>query len=544
MTLKSTTSKLLCFLPKFHSRQLNPITWVFLFALVNVVLFNYPLYSFASHQLDIKSDSGRQVIFLLTSVLLLLTNTVFLFLACFSIRLVKTLVFAIFLINSVALYFMREYSVILDRSMIGNILNTRTSESGQFLNLKIILHLIIFGLIPAMFMSCLQVKKTSRWVTALATICSAVLLGGILYSCSSSWLWFDKHGKQLGGMVLPWSYIGNYVRHKSTQKQKEIVHKLLPDAASSATEKTVVVLIIGESARPQNFSLYGYQRPTNPLLASQQNLVVLEPAEACATYTVGAIECILSNTAPGVFSGAEYEPLPSYLHRNGINVVWRSNNWGETKLDIDEYIEASDLRKSCTGSECAFDGILLQGLKEQIQNHGDLQFIVLHQTGSHGPSYASKYPAKFEQFTPVCNSVDLKACGLEKLVNAYDNTVLYTDYFINETIELLKTLEDRDAVVIYMSDHGESLGESGLFLHGTPMNLAPREQVRIPFLVWMNDSFIQHNKISLSSFGNRDKYTQDMVFHSVMGALKLNSSIYDAELDLFAGHGEPAVSEE
>lgn len=534
MTTRNLSNFVSKILPKFDALKLNPIYWVYLFAGINIILFNYPLYSFTENNIDIHTSSGLQVMLLLTCVLTLLTTTVILAIAAISLRLVKVIVFVVIIVNAAALYFMREYSVVLDRSMIGNILNTRFSESGQFLDFKLFLCIAVFGLIPALFITCIQFKEVTKKMIALNSIISALALVGFLYAFSGSWLWFDKHGRQLGGMVLPWSYVGNYVRHQTFENRLAIEHKLLPDASLGSAQKTLVVLIIGESARAQNFELYGYERHTNPRLSKLENLLALKPAKSCATYTTAALECILSNTTPGLFSGGDYEPLPSYLHRNGVNVVWRTRNWGETKLKIDEYIEATELSKTCEGQHCDYDGVLLENLTEQIETHGDHQLIVLHQSGSHGPSYSNKYPAEYEQYTPVCDGVDLKECGVERLVNSYDNTILYTDYFISEAVEILKSFTDYDAVMLYVSDHGESLGEHGLYLHGTPLKFAPEEQTNIPFLVWMSDSFIAHRGIDFGKLEDKEEYSQDLIFHSVMGALNLQSEIYNPDLDLFA----------
>ena len=233
---------------------------------------------------------------------------------------------------------------------------------------------------------------------------------------------------------MPWSYTVNtslFYIHKHQENKKEI---LLPDATISNTEKSVVVLVIGESARSQNFSLYGYNKNTNPLLSKTRNVFHFN-ATSCATYTTAGVKCILEHTNTSDL----YEILPNYLYRNDVEVIWRTSNWGEPPVHIEKYQEASTLRENCHGEGCQYDEVLLTGLQEQIQASTKPKILViLHTSTSHGPSYNKKYPPEFEVFKPVCNSVELGNCSSEELINAYDNTIVYTDYFLHKIIENLQ----------------------------------------------------------------------------------------------------------
>ena len=136
-------------------------------------------------------------------------------------------------------------------------------------------------------------------------------------------------------------------------------------------------------------------------------------------------------------------------------------------------------------------------------------------------------------FKPVCRSVELSNCTHQELVNAYDNTILYNDHFLDQLRTILKGLDTASAF-LYVSDHGESLGEDGIYLHGTPYSIAPKQQYTIPFLVWMSQDFINQQHISVDKLKAREKTTQDNVFHSVMGAFDMRSPIYNKNLDIFA----------
>jgi lipid A ethanolaminephosphotransferase len=214
---------------------------------------------------------------------------------------------------------------------------------------------------------------------------------------------------------------------------------------------------------------------------AESGVVALPGSRACATYTTASLLCILSHVDTGWHYSYSYETLPSYLQRNGIDVIWRTNNWGEPPLEVQTYQRAKDLQRECQGNSCDYDEVLLQGLEQRLRSSSKQEiFVVLHQRGSHGPAYYARYPKQFEVFKPACQSVELHQCSHEALVNAYDNSIIYTDYFLHEAIGLLKTFPDTATALIYISDHGQSLGEYGLYLHGTPYSIAPDVQRTFP----------------------------------------------------------------
>ncbi|MFP6814289.1 MAG: sulfatase-like hydrolase/transferase [Pseudomonadales bacterium] len=412
-------------------------------------------------------------------------------------------------------------------------LNTNFAEAAGFLHPKLFGYLLVFGLLPCGLLAIIRIQSAGRLrlaVTALATVFIGL---GWIYLASGTWLWIDENAKKLGGMVMPWSYVVNVVRYQSAPLRSSHEYALLPPAIFATNDKTVVVLVIGEAARAQNFSLYGYARPTNPSL-TESGVVVLKNAIACSTYTTASLRCILSHTDTGSVFSERYEPLPSYLQRQGIDVVWRTTNWGEPSIKVQSFQRGRDLKQDCTGTGCDHDEVLLTGLSERIRSSKRHNvFVILHQRGSHGPSYYSEYPRQFELFTPVCRSVALNQCSRDELRNAYDNTILYTDHFLGRVIHLLNNLMNTSAVFMYISDHGESLGEHGLYLHGAPFSIAPDEQKNVPFIVWMSSEFADRKGITFTQLGQRDGHSQKNVFHSIMGAFDMRSDVYDARLDVF-----------
>jgi lipid A ethanolaminephosphotransferase len=399
-----------------------------------------------------------------------------------------------------------------------------------------LVHVFLYGLLPVCVIARVALRRQSRWRTLVALLVTPLLGGGLLYANAQSWLWIDAHGRKLGGMVLPWSYAVNATRFQIEKKMQTRELALLPDAtfATKADKKTVVVLIIGESARSANFSLYGYERETNPELRSR-GAVALANARSCATYTTASVQCMLANvdTSNTLIHG--YESLPSYLQRHGVDTVWRTRNWGEPPIKVNTYDRKKDLVKQCAGPNCNYDEALLAGLAERIaQSPSERIFIVLHQHGSHGPDYSNRYPPDGERFRPVCASVQLQDCTYETIVNAYDNTVLYTDHLLAGVIDTLRAVPDAVTAMLYVSDHGESLGEYGLYLHGTPYALAPDVQKEIPYIVWTSDAFRRRKTLAADKVLAHAKHAQMTVFHSVMGAFDMRSAVYNPQLDIFA----------
>lgn len=503
-------------------------SYLFLYGVVSLVLFHLPLLTYVFNNVNYQSVGGG---ILVLSVLFVYFCGNFILLTLLSLlhtKVMKFFTLLFFLCNAIAAYFLFSYNIMFDKAMMGNVFNTNTSEASELFSYKIVVYVVVLGVVPALLFSRIKIVPTSIIAKLKVFAFSAVFIAVWGFANSSHLLWFDKHAKYLGAMVLPYSYTINSIRYyKSIQKQAPPLP--LSNLVFNDHKETLVVLVIGEAARRANFSLYGYKKNTNPLLSQQKSLLSLT-ATSCNTYTTASIECML--TAQGSEGGAtRYENLPTYLHRFGVKVLWRSVNWGEGDSVTDVYQRREDIQKLCTEhcDNLVFDEVLLYDLEQQIaQLKGTKTFVVLHQSGSHGPTYYKKYPHAFEKFTPVCQSVELQNCSYDELVNAYDNTIVYNDYFLNSLIELLKKQEKR-VVLLYISDHGESLGEDGFYLHGMPKQIAPAYQYEVPFLVWTNDAF--QKEMALKPL--RQEYNQDFIFHSVLGAFGGTSKEYKENFDLF-----------
>ena len=455
------------------------------------------------------------------AVLMLALNHFFYYLVLYTGRFAGRCILAFtFIADAISLYFINSYEVLITDSMMGNVYNTQFSEASGFFSLAAVLYVLFLGVIPCIFIFAAKTDFGS-FKRFLSNIGLALGLAvAIAFVNIQNWPWIDRNSTELGSLLMPWSYTVNTVRYYNGEKKRNQKEILLPDAVISNDSKDVCILIIGESARRDHFSLYGYEKMTNPLLAEDNVTAFI--ANSAATYTTAGVKAILDHQPTGKL----YEILPNYMYRTGVDVIWRTSNWGEPPVHIEKYHTVRDLKKMYPDADDRYDGILLTGLKEEIMSsEKDKILVILHTNTSHGPTYNKKYPTEFERFTPVCTTVEMSKANPQELMNAYDNSVLYTDYLIHSAIEILKEIPDRRTCMLYVSDHGESLGEGNLYMHGVPMSIAPKEQVEIPFIVWTSEDTAEVKEL--------DEVGQYHVFHSVMDFLGVESPVFDEDKNIF-----------
>lgn len=507
------------------SRPISLFVFSCIVSIGTLLFYNIPFFNYVADNSH-ESVGGR--IFLLASlmVIMLALNFMMTCLVMYLMRTVGRILLAILsIINATAVYFIFTYSVMINATTIENVFNTRYSEASGFFSWWLGLFILVFGVLPAVW--CLlqpvvigKAKKTGIYCAASLAIVLVVALANY-----TQMLFVSEHDTELGGLLQPWSYLVNTGRIISFSQDEQAEEIKLPDGKIRDHEKAVVVLVIGESARKANFQLYGYERQTNPLLSKQEGLKVYQ-ATSCATYTTAGTKAILESQN----SGDLYELLPNYAFRTGVDVSWRTSNWGEPPIHIDEYISDDELAEQYPDARKGYDEMLYQGLRERIESSKKNKvLIVLHTSTSHGPNYTKKYPKEFEVYKPVAKNVEEGQRDVGKLINAYDNTILYTDFLLDRLINTLRAMTDWHSAMIFISDHGESLGENKMFMHGLPMNLAPKVQYEIPFLVWTSEGFRDYKtKGELPAV-----LEQHYIFHSVLNLLSIDSPAYDKEFDIF-----------
>ena len=236
------------------------------------------------------------------------------------------------------------------------------------------------------------------------------------------------------------------------------------------------MLVVGETARSQELAFNGYPRDTNPYL-SQRDVVNFTDVTACGTSTIESVPCIFSHLEHNDFSrdkAGNSENLLDILQRLGVRVVWLDNN-SSSKGVADRVLYKDFLHQEnselCPDGEC-YDEILLQGLAAEISASDKDLLVVLHINGSHGPSYYKRTPAAFKTFMPECSIDNVQDCSQQEIVNAYDNTIVYTDYVLAKVIDLLSA-QDIPGAMLYVSDHGESLRRGRDLPARTPLRNGP-----------------------------------------------------------------------
>jgi len=460
----------------------------------------------------------------------------------------KPVLVALILIAAVGSYYADRLGIVIDRDMIQNAMTTTIAESRHLITLQFLTHVALFGLIPAALVLWVKVQRRTVWralgIWTLVTAGSAALMVGLLFTNLKGYSTVLRADKELLGSVQPLAPMGGALRYakmmlKSTQVVVEPTGTdARPGPWLAAVEKPVLMVIVaGETARADNWSLNGYTRETNPELA-KRDILYYSNVSSCGTATATSLPCMFSPLIRDDYSyegGLSHENLLDVLVHAGFKVEWWDNNTGDKAVGARipvRMMTAADGAEFCQ-PEC-IDGVFLKPLQEKAATITENTVIVLHQIGSHGPSYWLRYPADREIFAPACQTPELTDCTTEEIVNAYDNTIAYTDFFLSQVID---TLEAEDRVIpamYYVSDHGESLGEGGIYLHGTPWFMAPEGQTHVPMVVWMSDRFRDSMGLDIACMGKRsgEAVTHDNMFSTVIDLLDVVTGVEVEALDL------------
>lgn len=462
---------------------------------------------------------------------------------CFG-RLTRPLLIAVLLLSSAAAYFMNNYGVVISDDMLRNAALTGSAEALELLTAKLIAYLLLLGVLPAIAVAKIRLRAAGGRGEVFARL---RLIGGTLLLVLATMLVFGgfyasflRNHKELRQHANPVYYLYSAAKFASQSMASGIagpMRQVGTDAAIPAgdTTRDLVIMVVGETARADRFSLNGYGRETNPLL-KRHDVISLTDFRACGTSTAVSVPCMFlsDGEAKGAQAIRREENVLDVLRHGGVNVLWLDNN--SDSKGVAERVEYRDFKNPANNpvcdTECRDEGMLAV-VQEYIDSHpnGDI-LIVLHQMGSHGPAYHRRYPPAFEKFRPACRESDLSLCTREEIGNAYDNTILYTDHFLTGAIELLKRNDTRfDTALFYVSDHGESLGENGVYLHGLPKAIAPEAQLHVPALLWFGRGFHQADPQLLRQ-RSALRFSHDHVFHTLLGLFEIESSAYKPEKDL------------
>jgi lipid A ethanolaminephosphotransferase len=456
----------------------------------------------------------------------------------------KFILITLLLCSSVISYFSDNYGIVFDENMIANVFVTNMSESFDLLSFKLLLYFVLLGLIPAIYVYRLEIVYTSLnkqvWQKIKYITLLVIVFVGISLLFSKSYASLLREHKQLRLYINPSYYVYALGKHINSQfKTIATPFKIIgQDAAVNRDNKVnkLIILVVGETARADRMSLNGYSRATNPLL-SQQDIINFSQMYSCGTDTELSVPCMFSQLTREEYShelGKNTSNLLDVLSYADVKVLWRDNN--SSSKGVADRVEYEDYRSSdrnvVCDIECRDEGMLsdLQGYVDN--NLSNDIVVILHTMGSHGPAYYKRYPKSFESFLPVCTTNQFNECTNEQINNAYDNTIVYTDYFLNNVIEFLKNNQRSfTTAMFYMSDHGESLGEGGLYLHGMPYFIAPKEQTHVASVLWLDDNFSKEvDTDELRNIANNE-LSHDGLFHAMLGLMDIKTRVYDKELD-------------
>lgn len=475
-----------------------------------------------------------------------------LFLSLFAIPYVfKPVIALLLLMTSAAAYFINEYGIVIDAEMIRNITHTNTGEAYDLLTGKLTFYVVCLGVLPALVLWVLPIAYRPFWqdlwfktkVTALVL----PLIALITLPLTGTAMSFFRENHILLRVVTPLNYLSAIATYsRASARAGAIAAKPYGEDARKAPvwagreRKTLTVLVIGETARAQNFSLNGYERETNPLLRAIPGLINYTQVRSCGTATAQSVPCMFSGQGrAGYRPGVGQEGLLHILQRAGFSVLWLENQGGcagVCKGVPTEHVGGGTRKLFELGE--SLDENLLTGLGEKVDAMQGDAVIVLHTMGSHGPAYYKRYPAAFERFQPACKDAQFSRCQRSEIVNSYDNTIVYTDYVLAKLVEFLAQRDRRGqpTAMIYVSDHGESLGEGNVYLHGLPYAFAPDVQKHVPMLMWLSPKLQSDLRVNAGCLEHRrrEPLSHDNFFHSVLGLLDVQTAVYDRHLDMFA----------
>lgn len=517
-----------------------------LIILVSVFLMVFGNFAFFSNLLKVYPINAENSLFLLSLAVVFCCFIIVLFsLVCYK-QTTKPMLILVVIVSSFTAYFMDTYNVIIDDVMIDSIVKTDIAESMDLASFKQFIYLLLLGIIPSWFIykTPLIEQPTKKAMLSrakllgfpLITVVATILVFGNFYASFirehqvlrfySNPSYYIYSAIKYGGNFfdsgsIPFKSIGLDAEVKPTDEQRELM-----------------VFVVGETARADHFSLNGYERETNPNL-KKESVISFKNTWACGTSTAVSVPCMFSIYERNNYDKGTAEKTGNILdimQHAGVNVLWLDNNSDSkgvaTRAPFENY-KTADNNPVCD-IECRDVG-MLKKLGSYINQHpeGDI-FIVLHQMGNHGPAYYKRYPAEFEKFTPTCKTNQLEHCTQEEVINTYDNAILYSDYFLSQVITLLKQHNDQfEAMMFYVSDHGESLGENGLYLHGLPYMIAPDVQKHVPMIMWFSDN-VDHNEVNTELLQTQidDKYSHDNIFHTILGLMEITTTVYDEEMDI------------
>ena len=543
-------------MPRSNRAPWHPTALLLILALWLATVGNLPLWK-ALWRLP--ETHGLQAVLTLGSLVLVVLAATVLLLGLFLWpRWLKPAGIALLLITASSSYFMSSYGIVIDPTMLTNVVQTDMGEAMDLLSWPLVVTLALGAVLPGIWWWRQPVRTVGTGRLMAQQLGTGLL--GLMVAVAMLWISFQdvaslmRNHKTLRYMINPFNSVYAVARvsvGRAAQAQQVLqptgmdAHLTAP--GNSVDTSPLIVLVVGETARAANFGLGGYTRDTTPLLKqlqSEGDLVYFSNVSSCGTNTQTSVPCMFSPQGRETFDGGDthQENLLDVLQRAGLAVLWLDNQSG-CKGVCDRVPHADtrnlNLPDICPDGEC-FDEAMLRALPDELarldpERRARGTVVVMHQMGSHGPAYYKRSPPAMKLFQPECNSNALQECPPEQLQNAYDNSLRNTDHLLAQTVRWLQTLQ-RPTALVYVSDHGESLGEKGLYLHGMPYRMAPTEQTHVPMLAWASKALQQTQGLRLECLKGQAEqpWSHDNLFHTILGLARVGTTALDGKLDMLA----------
>ena len=518
--------------------------FLFLSAFFWTACFNAPIVSSI-----IKSASADKNNLLPTLILALAVSVSVFFLSMSIIALLgllprlifKGLMILLTLLGATSLVVWLYYGIAMTPDMVRNFLATDFHEASGYWSWSLALNFILITLPGLLLINRLRSSRRPESKLKRLGICVVTLLCGVFVlfiqlQPFSALMRGDKSLRYLFAPVnIVYSTSSTLLRDQNPEKAQKVIVDASPKAIFTSDKPTLFVVLIGETARSANWQLANYEKATNPEL-SKLNIV---------TSTDVSLPCMLSRVGRRDYDRKRIlteESLPSLLKRAGFSVTWVDNQSGcKGTCDGVRVTKPTPDPLYCHAGTC-MDGVFNRSIDEafnalKTQNH---TVLFLHMMGSHGPAYYKRSTESEKVFGKECTDPTFKSCSKESIRAAYDSSIRYTDRVVAELIRKLQNRADINTALIYLSDHGESLGENGLYLHGAPYYIAPDEQKIVPMVMWFSEPFKKNYTIDTRVIeeNSHKPVTHDHLYHTILGLLNVRSSTYDSQWDLSANHAK------
>ncbi|KMK20363.1 hydrolase [Pluralibacter gergoviae] len=537
------------FLTHLRRPALGQRTYLMLFALYIALALNLHFYHQAFSLLPVNSLHNALVFATLPLVAFCVINIVLTLASLLWLE--RPIITLMILASAAAQFFMIAYGVVIDRSMIDNIVDTTPAETLALLSPRLIATLLLSGLLPAVLAWWLRIRGPRLNLRSVLWRAGSIVVSGLLIALVALLFYKDyaslfRNNKELVKSLNPSNSIvavNSWYAHNRLNNLPLV--RIGLDAAQRPQMKAgprhnLTIVVLGETSRAEDFSLGGYGRDTNPRLA-KDDVVYFPKTTSCGTSTAVSVPCMFSNMPREHYNAGlahHQEGVLDVIQRAGIQVLWNENDGGcKGACDRVPHQDMTqlDLPGQCIDGECD-DAVLFHGLEAYIDGLKGDGIIVLHTIGSHGPTYYRRYPANLRTFTPTCDSNEIQTCSRQALVNTYDNTIVNVDYIVDRAIKLLEAKQDRFTTsLVYLSDHGESLGENGVYLHGLPWSIAPEQQTHVPLLIWLSEDYRNRYGIDyrcLKAQAQNNAFSQDNLFSTLLGLTGVSTREYHQQDDI------------